>query len=158
MSMSDVPFIIALIFGFAVTSFFVLFIINYLGTQPPFTLNNVSASIMNATATGYSYTDTFIPAAFLIFALISIVLAYTVNVPSFFVFLGFFVMLVIPLASGSLANMFFEIQTVMSVYPAAPAFPVTTTFFQNLPLFSTVLGVLIMIATYGKGRTSTASF
>lgn len=148
-SMLDLPIIMALLLGGALSIFIVyLILINFQAAWP---VAGVSADNLSTAMSGFRTFDYM----FILFAVglsgFSIMSAFFIRShPIFFVFSAIFLLPLSILLSAQATNVFDAVATTEPFVPVSNAFPYIFMFMHNLPSFCLITGLLIAIALYAK--------
>lgn len=147
-SMLDLPIILGLLLGGALTIFIVYFVLDAINTAWP--MADVSKTIIQTGVNSFSQFDYM----FLFFAvglcMFSVVSAFFVNShPVFFIF-SMILLGIIVMVSAMVTNVFYEFATTSQFSSVALSFPFITTFMLYLPVICLVVGLLIAVVLHAK--------
>jgi hypothetical protein len=148
-NITDTIFIVAMVFTFIVTCVLCYTILDKFGTQTAGFLNQtpVTAGKQALNILDYAAAGLLIGAA-----LFSAISAYFIRTsPVFFIF-GVIVLMVSVYAAALVSNVGYDIFNSSALSTAALTFPISMNIMQYLPYYVAILGIIIIIAMFGKGE------
>lgn len=149
--MLDLPVILAVLFGGALTIFVVYFIIMSLSNAWPAAAGPESAAILSKGVVALQTFDYM----FVIFAvglgMVTIISGFFIDShPAFFAFSALLLIPIIILTSAQITNAFDAVASSTFMIPVSNQFPYIVMFMRNLPLFCLIIGIVTAVVTHGK--------
>lgn len=149
-TLTDLPIIMVLLFGGALTIFITYFVLGEIFAVFPTDVTQ-STQIFQKGIDAFTVFDQM----FLVFAIgvsmFTVISAFFIDShPVFFIFSALLMLPIIIFGSAQVTNVFYEFATTSTFTSVSNTFPYITTFMTHLPLFFLIIGILTAVVMHAK--------